>query len=227
MTWSYYADPRPDVQRLLQPRGRTILDVGCGEGALGAALRAAGAAEVVGVELDAQAAEVARSRLDVVVGGDAGSAPVPREAGHFDYLIFADTLEHMADPEAVVDRFLPLLAPNGRVVISVPNMRFLPVLLRLLFDRWSYRDSGIRDRTHLRIFTRGSLASMLLAKGLEIERLERNYRLFEDQSSIGRWGALVTRIVQSTIAPLLFKNLLAFQYIAVARRRAPQRLIED
>jgi hypothetical protein len=51
--------------------------------------------------------------------------------------------------------------------------------------------------------------------------LERNYRLVEDQSDIGRLGALATRVARVTIAPLLFPDLLAFQYVAVARRRRP------
>jgi 2-polyprenyl-3-methyl-5-hydroxy-6-metoxy-1,4-benzoquinol methylase len=218
MSGSYYAEPRPDVQQLIDPEGRKILDVGCGEGTLGGRLKAAGAAEVVGIELNASAAEVAAGRLDLVVCGDARDAVIPHEPGHFDYLVFADTLEHMPDPESVLRRLLPLLGDGGRVVVSVPNMRFLPVLLRLAFDRWSYRDSGIRDRTHLRIFTRRSFERMLREQGLEVERLNRNYRLFEDQSDIGRLGALATRIVRRTVAPLLFKDLLAFQYVALARR---------
>ena len=98
-------------------------------------------------------------------------------------------------------------------------MRFYPVLLTLLFDRWSYTDAGVRDRTHLRIFTRRSLERMLARHGLALERMERNYRLIEDQSEIGRLGALATRVPASTIAPLLFRDLMAFQYIAVARPR--------
>jgi hypothetical protein len=104
------------------------------------------------------------------------------------------------------------------VVVSVPNYRFYSVLWRLLVDRWSYTDSGIRDRTHLRIFTRRSLQALLADSGLRCELLRRNYRLLEDQSRIGRVGALATRVVRATVAPLLFRDLLAFQYVAVARR---------
>jgi hypothetical protein len=62
---------------------------------------------------------------------------------------------------------------------------------------------------------------MLNGAGLEIERLHRNYRLFEDQSKIGRTGALATRVVRRTIAPWLFRDLLAFQYVALCRRATP------
>jgi SAM-dependent methyltransferase len=220
MSWNYYGDPRPDVQRLVEPAGRRILDVGCGEGALGAELKAAGAAEVTGIEITGPAADGAATRLDRLVRGDVRDAPLPFEPGEFDYMIFADVLEHLPDPEQVLTRLRPYLRDDGRIVVSVPNMRFLPVLLKLIFDRWSYTDAGVRDRTHLRIFTRRSFVRMLRSQGLVVERLERNYRLFEDQSQIGRVGALATRVVSRTVGPLLFRDLLAIQYIAVARPEA-------
>jgi 2-polyprenyl-3-methyl-5-hydroxy-6-metoxy-1,4-benzoquinol methylase len=155
----------------------------------------------------------------VVVAGDVMEVALPFRPGEFDYIICADVLEHLPDPDAALRRLLPYLADGGRLVVSVPNMRFYAVLARLIFDRWAYTDSGVRDRTHLRIVTRHSLERMLDSHDLEIERLERNYRLFEDQSRIGRIGALATRVVRATIAPWLFPDLLAFQFVAVARRR--------
>jgi SAM-dependent methyltransferase len=220
MTWSYYADPRPDIQEVVQARGRRVLDAGCGAGELGSALKQAGAAGVAGIELAAEAAERARGRLDVLVEGDLLKVPLPFEREEFDYLVFADVLEHLPDPECALRRLLPFLRADGRVIVSVPNSRFYTVLLRLLFDRWSYTDAGIRDRTHLRVFTRRSLVRMLAAQGLVVERLERNYRLIEDQSEIGRVGALATHVARRTVAPRLFPDLMAFQYIVVARRCA-------
>ena len=61
---------------------------------------------------------------------------------------------------------------------------------------------------------------MLAAENLDVERVERNYRLVEDQSDIGRFGAAATRIARATVAPRLFKDLMAYQYLVVARRAA-------
>src|SRR5262249_26820711 len=124
VSWEYYEDPRPDIQALVVADGRRFLDVGCASGALGLALKKGGAAYVPGIEQYAIAALKARDRLDTLVEGDILSADVPFSGGEFDYIIFADVLEHLPDPEAAIRRFLPYLNPTGRMVVSVPNMRF-------------------------------------------------------------------------------------------------------
>jgi 2-polyprenyl-3-methyl-5-hydroxy-6-metoxy-1,4-benzoquinol methylase len=217
MTWLYYEDPRPDIQALIDPRGLRTLDVGCGAGALSAELKARGAAYVAGVELDTEAATAARERLDELLEASVTETDLPWDPESFDLLIFADVLEHLPNPDVVLNRCLALLAPGGRVVVSVPNMRFWSVLLRLIRDRWEYTDHGVRDRTHLRIFSRRLLLGLLNEHGLEVERLERNQRLIDDQSHIGRTGVVATKIALATVAKVA-RELMTYQYIAVARK---------
>jgi ribosomal protein L11 methyltransferase len=52
---AYYSQTRPELQQLVDPRGKRILEVGCAAGAMGAALLAKGAREVVGLDIDADA----------------------------------------------------------------------------------------------------------------------------------------------------------------------------
>jgi len=217
LSWSYYEDQRPDIQELLDPSGLRILDVGCASGALAAVLKQRGAAHVAGIELDPDAAATARERIDELVEGSALDGELPWEAASFDGVIFADVLEHLPDAERALDRFVPLVARGGRVVISVPNSRFWSVLLRLITDRWEYTSHGVRDRTHLRIFTRRSLLRMLDDHGLRLESLQRNQRLLDDQSNIGRLGAVATRIAVATVGRVA-RDLMAYQYVTVARK---------
>lgn len=185
MSERYYEEPRPEIAALVTAPDARVLDVGCGGGALGAALKVRGAAYVAGIELQPEAAAVARGRLDKLVQGSAVDGELPFSEAEFDYLIFADVLEHLPEPDQVLQRYLPFLKQDGTVIVSVPNYRFYWVLLRLMLDRWEYTDSGVRDRTHLRIFTRHNLLAMLRDNGLAVERLNRNFRVFEDQSQIG------------------------------------------
>lgn len=220
MTAEYYTDPRPDIRGLVKPAGARILDVGCGEGVLAASLKADGAVYVAGVELHAASAAAARQRVDLLIEGSVVDAELPFAQAEFDYLLFADVLEHLPDPDAVLQRCLPFLKPGGAVIISVPNWRFYSVLLRLIFDRWKYTDAGIRDRTHLRVFTRYSVEQFVIRNGLDLQRLQRNFRLIEDQSQIGRLGAVATRISNVTLARWVFPELLAFQYVVLATKPA-------
>ncbi|HYB53586.1 MAG TPA: class I SAM-dependent methyltransferase, partial [Thermoanaerobaculia bacterium] len=96
---------RPEVTRHFPPGIRTLLDVGCGSGAASAALkRSHHGLRVTGIERDARAASTARSKLDEVWEGDAAEGLRRLSGGgeRFDSFLFADILEHMEDPIAVL-----------------------------------------------------------------------------------------------------------------------------
>jgi 2-polyprenyl-3-methyl-5-hydroxy-6-metoxy-1,4-benzoquinol methylase len=167
---AYYHFARPEVVALAQPRGRRVLDVGCAAGAMGAAMLAQGAEEVVGVEVHAGAASRARGRLTAVYRLDIESLPeLPYPERYFDVITLADVLEHLRDPVAVLRHLGRWLAPDGRVVCSLPNVRHQSVLLPLLLEgRWDYQDAGVLDRTHLRFFTPATAVSLLADAGLVV-----------------------------------------------------------
>ncbi|MFO1059977.1 MAG: class I SAM-dependent methyltransferase [Dongiaceae bacterium] len=132
-----------------------LLDVGCGRGQLGAALRGLGC-RVVGIEANPEALAAAAPRLDEVLAADLtdGAAIGSSLAGRrFDLVLFADVLEHVGDPLAVLRLYTGYLAPGGRIVVSLPNIASWDRRLALLCGRFDYADSGIMDRTHLRFFT--------------------------------------------------------------------------
>jgi hypothetical protein len=75
--------------------------------------------------------------------------------------LFADVLEHLRDPAAVLLRCIPALKESGKIIISVPNVANIIVRLSLVFGKFDYTDRGILDRTHLRFFTLRSLKKMM------------------------------------------------------------------
>jgi 2-polyprenyl-3-methyl-5-hydroxy-6-metoxy-1,4-benzoquinol methylase len=157
-------------------RPRTVLDVGCGVGLNGQAARRRGA-RVTGIEL--VPASIARARevldevlaVDITRDDDVCAALAGRS---FDLLLLADVLEHTADPRAVLERFLPYLADEGHVLISLPNVAAWPVRLGLAAGRFEYTESGILDDSHLRFFTRKTATALAEAAGLEVLRVEQN-----------------------------------------------------
>jgi 2-polyprenyl-3-methyl-5-hydroxy-6-metoxy-1,4-benzoquinol methylase len=159
------------VLELVGP-GRRVLDVGCWNGDLGKALMDQGC-HVIGVEIDEEAAAIAAKSFEkvVVANLDRESLTDHFEPGGFDVLVFADVLEHLMDPAGVLRSSLPLLAPEGRVVISLPNVAHGSLRLAHLQGRWDLTDTGLLDRTHIRFFNRDRLLDLLEEAGLVLEDL--------------------------------------------------------
>lgn len=153
-------------------RGKKILDVGCWTGDLGRRLIERGNT-VSGLEIDAAAAAKAREVLDEVVVADLDTSAISDHfrAGSFDVLVFADVLEHLRDPvQALVDASR-LLAPEGKIVVSIPNVTHGSVRLALLQGRWTYTDTGLLDSTHIQFFNRDRLLQVFADAGLVVDDL--------------------------------------------------------
>ena len=153
--------------------GHRVLEVGCSVGHVTRHLVAAGNT-VVGVEIDADAAEEARTWAAQVHVVDLDLTRLTTiESGPFDVIVLGDVLEHLRDPASTLRDLLSLLEPDGRVIISVPHVGFIDVRLMLLEGTWAYQRDGLLDRTHLRWFTKSSLRDLLTEVGLVATRVER------------------------------------------------------
>ena len=151
---------------------KRVLDVGCATGYLARQLATRGCT-VSGLEIDDLVAEKARPDLERLVVADLDQASLAElfEPASFDVVVFADVLEHLLEPDRVLEESIRLLAPEGRVVISVPNVGHGALRLALLQGRWDYTDTGLLDRTHIRFFTRASLLELVAGAGLAVEHL--------------------------------------------------------
>ena len=165
---TYYENVREDVQQMINPNSKRILDVGCGKGRLGAVLKSKLNAEVWGVEYVGDIASLAAEQLDNVISGPIEDAIVQLPDKYFDTIIFADVLEHLVDPYTVLSKIKSKLSANGEIVASIPNVRHWSVVKNLLEGEWEYREFGIMDNTHLRFFTRKSLFNMFEKNGYKI-----------------------------------------------------------
>jgi 2-polyprenyl-3-methyl-5-hydroxy-6-metoxy-1,4-benzoquinol methylase len=118
----YYANERADVIGALpRPLGR-VLDVGTGQGGTARGLRAAGATEIVGIEVMPEPAARASEVLDRVVVGTVERA-LDEDMGVFDTVLCLDVLEHLVDEAVVLARLRAITASGGTLFVSVPNAR--------------------------------------------------------------------------------------------------------
>jgi 2-polyprenyl-3-methyl-5-hydroxy-6-metoxy-1,4-benzoquinol methylase len=169
----YYKNPRDDVMPFFPSDVKRLLDVGCGAGAFGEAVKASKGCDVWGIELVPEMGELARERLDKVMIGDACTLLEELPHGHFDLITFNDALEHMAEPWEILAKVKPLLSPRGKLLVSLPNIRYWDALLEVGFGGdFPYQDFGIFDRTHLRFFTKKSIRRLFEESGYRVERLE-------------------------------------------------------
>jgi SAM-dependent methyltransferase len=169
----------------LVERGSRVLEFGCSTGYISKALRDRLGATIVGVELNAEAAELAQVHLERVLVGDAEELDLEAELGgeRFDAILFGDVLEHLRDPAALLRRVRPLLAEGGTVVASIPNIAHASVRLALLGGSWRYREQGLLDETHLRFFTRAGVEDLFEGAGYVITHWVRR-RLEVEETEI-------------------------------------------
>ena len=170
----YFSLERQMFKNALQDVGLKILDIGCGTGVLGAFFKKNQNCYVAGVEINQSAYELALQNLDTVVKGNFETLDLPFENNFFDIVIMGDVLEHLVDPVRSIHKILPLINNQGKILITVPNVRNWRVVKSLVFnDNWQYEDWGILDYTHMRFFTKKSLQSLLLKQNIEIINIER------------------------------------------------------
>lgn len=174
----YYNSPREDLIALIKSAPKVVLDVGCGGGATGAAIkgRFPGAA-VCGVELQPAAAEIASGRLDRVLRENVETldlAAAGFSPASIDLVLFPDVLEHLYDPWSVLRRLRPFLTPGARVLASIPNTRNLGLIQQLAGGSWQYTAWGLLDITHIRFFTRKSIFKLFEQASLRILSLGAN-----------------------------------------------------
>lgn len=202
-----YTSTRTDVTAMLPNVPHRLLDVGCSDGSLAQTVKHSGAV-AWGIELDADFAARAAERLDQVLHGDALEQTTKLlEAGErFDAIICADSLEHMVDPWAVLRNIRRLLADDGVVVVSLPNVHFYTTFTGLLFcHRWHYKERGIHDRTHLRWFTDHNAREMFEQAQLRVIASRTYYRTVDRPARINRFASYLA------VGP--FKRFFAYQYI--------------
>jgi 2-polyprenyl-3-methyl-5-hydroxy-6-metoxy-1,4-benzoquinol methylase len=162
---------RSDLLDRVPLDARAILEFGCGEGALGSALRARQPCRVVGIEMDGDAARVAAQRLDAVHRGDVREL-VDTIEEDFDWIVGGDILEHLDDPWTFLSRLKRLARPGAFLLLSVPNIASWPIIADLLAGRFDYIYMGITCAGHLRFFTRRSIEEMLAMSGWASVRIE-------------------------------------------------------
>ena len=195
----------------LSPDSR-ILDIGPGSGAIGAHLSSLGFKDLNAVEIDPRA----REHLSTLKSYAQIESEITTYSGKkFDLILLLDVLEHMPEPEEFLQVACTYLAPQGTLLISVPNIAHWTVRLMLLFGYFNYQERGILDRTHLQFFTKkrvdeclAKISLKVVEQSVTIDPVEFVLPEYIWNNDIFRFLSKVRLVVAQT-----FPGLFAYQHL--------------
>ncbi len=203
---------RNDLLDRIGPGAKSVLEFGCGEGALGAALKQRQKVRVVGIEIDRAAAAIAKRRLDDVYQGDAREI-ISILHEQFDWIVGGDIVEHLDDPWSFLAELRRIAAADGRLLLSLPNLAHGSIIADLMAGRFDYVYMGLTCAGHLRFFTRRSIEEMLTIAGWEVETIEP-----QSLAATNGHDAFIARL-ESAAIPFSKDDLLPTGYYVTARKR--------
>lgn len=166
------------IERALREPGERglVLDVGCGDGFLLSLLAGRGGNPVAGIDFSLDAATTAwRGYRVPALCGTLSRAPFAD--GSCALITMFNVLQHLYDPGSYLDAARRLLAPDGRLIVQVPNAACWQFLL--FGDKWH----GIDVPRHLLHFRASDLETLLGHCGFEVLR-RKHFSLRDNPTSL-------------------------------------------
>lgn len=154
--------------------GSTVLEFGCAAGRMTKYMKEKLGCSVYIVEYSEEGYRAASAYAVDGVCGDIMDFHWMQAFGDvkFDFLVFADVLEHLRDPEQVLTKARALLKEEGAVLCSIPNAGHGDILLNLYENRFRYSTVGLLDQTHIHLFAYQEIEPMMSRAGYKITNEE-------------------------------------------------------
>ncbi len=135
IAWAHRSRFEIGLELARECAGGRVLDYGCGDGTFLAMLmdQPTVPAAAIGAELGADGVRDCRARLGNKAGLEFLQIEELNGAEHaatYDYIFCMEVLEHVVELETVLDDFVRLLVPNGRLFVSVPVETGLPMIVK-------------------------------------------------------------------------------------------------
>lgn len=184
---------------------QTILDIGCGNGILGEAVKRRLQCRFYGVDISAEAVSLASKVLDgawqVNLEDDLSAWTAAVKENHYDTIIISEVLEHLFEPEKLLLKLKELPREGKAIVITAPNVLFWKNRLKIFTGHFEYTQIGLMDREHIHFFSWQSFKEMFSEQGFEI--LEIN-------------NFIPTRVAKFLGLGKIWPGLFSFQFIVKA-----------
>lgn len=148
-----------------------VVDIGCGDGSFAKVYKSRNlVCDYTGVEINPQLADLARPHCDFVFCCDIEQPPeqLYRDMDQADLWFLGDVLGALRDPWAVLANIRRHCAPGAKLVLSVRNAQHWGLQARLSVGDLRYGPKAALGREEVRLFTRGSVLSMLQEAGFRV-----------------------------------------------------------
>jgi glycosyltransferase involved in cell wall biosynthesis len=204
--------------------GSRVLDLGCGAGGVGAALKVSKGCTVIGVDLERTGST---DQYDRFIPADLNRGIPDLGAETFDYVLALDVIEHLSSPETFLDELRLIVArwPGVTVILTTGNVGFIVMRLSLLLGRFEYGKRGILDLTHTRLFTFATIRRAMLSAGFDIDRAEGVVPPLPFLFGDSRTGKILMTLARWLVR--LRPTLFAFQCLVVAKPRLTLDMLLD
>ncbi|MCW4469152.1 class I SAM-dependent methyltransferase [Flavobacterium sp. MFBS3-15] len=211
---SYYANVRHDLINLIESskKGLKVMEIGAAYGETLYFLKQGGiAAEAVGVDIFQDTNNPGNYKsLDRFIFGNIEDIDFPEYYGYFDLILLPDVLEHLVEPKKVLKKVHKYLAPEGELLVSMPNVRhYLAFKKIFLKGDFEYEESGLFDYTHMRFYCRKNMVRLLAGSAFKILYQESSIKNYK-----GRSLAKIVNIVTFGI----FEEFFSVQYFLKAKK---------
>ncbi len=210
----YYSNIRLDLINLIDKKSQNlkVLEIGAAYGETLFYLKQNGiASELVGVDIFEDAKNKQNYKpLDQFIFGDIEKIDLPEYFQHFDLILLADVLEHLFEPKSVLETLKKYLKEDGKIIISMPNIRYYSALYKIVFKGdFKYEESGIFDYTHVRFYCRKNIQELLETAG---------YKVLKQESSIINYqGKSIAKLI-NLITLGIFEEFFSTQYFFVVKK---------
>lgn len=166
---SYDVEHLPSILKWIKPNSR-VLEFGPAMGYMTRYMRDNLNCKVTAVEISPDMAKIAGQYTDKIIIANLDTDNWDEQIdGLFDYIIFADVLEHLRDPQTTIQKASTFLSPTGNILTSIPNIGHSSIIMSLMDGEFEYHKYGLLDNTHIHFFTRKSVKEMMDACGLYSE----------------------------------------------------------
>ena len=193
------------VDKLAGLKFSNILEVGCGKGETLALIKQLDPdVKITGVEPYDVAPVI--SGIKSVTLQDYCEDP-ETQLRAFDLILLADVLEHIWDYEEFLSLVDKLLAPGGYLVVSVPNLKFMPAIIKILVnDDFPETPGGVFDRDHKRWFTKRKIQSVIKSLNYKIINVLGINSLYDTQPT------RIRKVILAILSPVLFVFANTYYY---------------